>query len=96
MDNVTRTTKNSTAFYVQSCLAFGVALVGMIWAICYLPMDPWARGFMAMGTLFLVSSSFTLAKVIRDSQESQAVHQRVDQARLDKLLTEHDPYRPVV
>jgi hypothetical protein len=40
-----------------------------------------------------VSSSFTLAKVIRDAQESNAVVTRVDEARLERLLAEHDPFR---
>lgn len=95
MDTKTKST-NTTAFFIQSCIAFGVALIGMIWAICYLPIDPWARGFMAMGSLFLVSSTFTLAKVVRDAQEAASVSNRIDQARLDKLLAEHDPFRPAV
>lgn len=95
MDNNSAPTKNTTAFFVQAAIAFGVALIGMIWAVLYLPVDPWARGFLAMSTLFLVSSSFTLAKVVRDNQENQAVHHRIDQARVDKLLAEHDPFRSV-
>ncbi len=43
--------------------------------------------------LYVVTSAFTLAKVIRDQQEASAVVNRVDQARLDKLLTDHDPYK---
>jgi hypothetical protein len=30
---------------------------------------------------------------VRDRQESAAVTGRVDQARLDKLLAEHDPFK---
>jgi hypothetical protein len=41
----------------------------------------------------VVTSAFTLAKVIRDHQDSTDVVSRVDQARLDKLLTEHDLFR---
>lgn len=96
METTTKSANNTTAFYLQSWIAFGAALIGMIWAICYLPIDPWARGFMAMGTLFLVSSTITLAKVVRDAQEAASVSHRVDQARLDKLLAEHDPFRPAV
>jgi hypothetical protein len=40
-----------------------------------------------------VTSAFTLAKCIRDHQESTEVVSRVDQARLDKLLAEHDPFK---
>jgi hypothetical protein len=50
------------------------------------------RAFLAIGLLYVVTSSFTLAKCVRDHQEATAVTNRVDQARLDKILTEHDPY----
>ena len=46
----------------------------------------------AMTVLFLVSSSFTLAKVIRDQQEAATIRVRIDEARLEKLIAEHDPF----
>ncbi|MGA5298729.1 YiaA/YiaB family inner membrane protein [Nucisporomicrobium flavum] len=51
------------------------------------------RAFLAVGLLYVVTSAFTLAKCIRDAQEVGSVVRRVDQARVDKLLAEHDPYR---
>ena len=63
--------------------------------ITFLPVDRWTRGFLAVGCLFLVSSCFTLAKCVRDAQESSQVLSRVDQARLDKLLADYDPYAVV-
>jgi hypothetical protein len=56
-----------------------------------LALDPWQRLFLAMTVLFLVTSSFTLAKVIRDQQEAATVRVRLDEARLEKLLAEHSP-----
>ncbi|KRF17447.1 hypothetical protein ASG90_07480 [Nocardioides sp. Soil797] len=89
-------TKSTNAFFLQAGISFGVALITMILAVCYLPVDPWIRAFLALGTLFLTTSSFTLAKCVRDAQENQAVHARLDQARVDKILAEHDPFRPAV
>ncbi|MGW2111497.1 YiaA/YiaB family inner membrane protein, partial [Streptomyces sp. NPDC001948] len=40
-----------------------------------------------------VTSCFTLAKVIRDRQEEGRIASRVDQARLEKILAEHDPFQ---
>jgi hypothetical protein len=40
----------------------------------------------------VTTPAFTLAKVVRDRQESTTVLSRVDQARLDRLLAEHDPF----
>jgi hypothetical protein len=87
------TKKNTTAFYAQAALSFAVALTAMIIAISYLPVDPWVRAFLALGALFLVTSSFTLAKCIRDQQDDTSVISRLDQARLERLLAEFDPYR---
>lgn len=90
---VTTAPKNTSAFFAQAGLSFGVSLLGLVWAILYLPVDPWVRAFLGMTSLFLVSSSFTLAKVIRDAQEEKAVSTRLDQARVEKILSEHDPFR---
>ena len=93
--NTPTQSKNTNAFFMQAGISFGVALLTMIFAICYLPVDPWIRAFLGLGTMFLTTSSFTLAKCVRDAQEAQAVYARLDQARVDKILSEHDPFRPV-
>jgi hypothetical protein len=95
MDTPTPAGKNTTAFYAQSAVAFGVALFTMLVAIYYLPADGWPKAFLALGTLFLTTSSFTLAKCVRDAQESQYVVSRIDQARVDRILAEHDPWKEV-
>jgi len=87
--------KNTNAFYLQAALSFGIALLTMIFAVLYLPVEPWIRAFLGLGTLFLVTSSFTLAKCVRDAQENQYVVSRLDQARVDKLLAEHDPFKAI-
>ncbi|HEX3221639.1 MAG TPA: YiaA/YiaB family inner membrane protein [Nocardioides sp.] len=87
------TQKNTSAFYLQAAVAFGVSLFAMMAAVYYLPADPWVKAFLALGTLFLVTSSFTLAKCVRDAQEDQMVVRRLDQARLDRALATHDPFK---
>lgn len=87
--------KNTSAFYAMSAISFGVALLALLFAVLYLPVDPWVRAFLALATLYLTTSSFTVAKVIRDNQENQYVASRLDQARVDKILAEHDPFRSV-
>ena len=87
--------KNTNAFFLQAGVSFAVALLAMVVAVLYLPVDPWIRAFLALGTLFLTTSSFTLAKCVRDAQENQYVVSRLDQARVDKLLAEHDPFQAV-
>jgi hypothetical protein len=88
-------TKSPTtnAFFAQAVISFGVAIVAVAAGIDYLPVNGWVRGFLALGLLCTVTSAFTLAKCIRDRQEDTYLVSRVDQARLDKLLAEHDPFR---
>jgi hypothetical protein len=87
--------RNTNAFFAQAGVSFAVALMSMLFAVVYLPVDPWVRAFLGLNTLFLVTSAFTLAKCIRDAQENQYVVSRIDQARVDKILAEHDPFRSV-
>ena len=85
--------RTTAAFFVQSVISFGVSLSVTITGIGYLHDAPWVRAFLALGLLYVVTSSFTLAKCIRDRQEETAVVSRVDQARLEKLLAEQDLLR---
>ncbi|NYG55833.1 YiaA/YiaB family inner membrane protein [Nocardioides perillae] len=94
MDNPTAA-KNTNAFYAQAAISFGLALVSMVFAVLYLPVDPWVRAFLGLGTLYLTTSAFTLAKCVRDAQEASTVVQRLDQARVERILAEHDPFRAV-
>ncbi|MFI1914313.1 YiaA/YiaB family inner membrane protein [Nocardia sp. NPDC020380] len=86
-------TKSTTAFLVQAMIAFGISFAAICFGIVRLPLDMWQRGFLLMSMLFLVSSCFTLAKVVRDQHESSRVNHRIDEARMEKLIAEHDPFK---
>lgn len=92
-NNNSSTTKNTQAFFAQAALSFGVALFTMLCAVYFLPADPWIKAFLGLGTMYLTTSAFTLAKVIRDQQEDNTVVSRLDAARLEKILAQHDPYK---
>ncbi|WP_049557935.1 YiaA/YiaB family inner membrane protein [Nonomuraea sp. SBT364] len=83
----------TAAYFAQCVISFAVALGSVALGIIFLPIDPWVRAFLAIAVLYTVTSAFGLAKVVRDRQEIAHMSSRVDQARLDKLLTEHDPYK---
>jgi hypothetical protein len=86
--------RNTTAFYAQAAISFGIATAATGVGIAYLPLGGWTRGFLALGFLYAITSAFTLAKVIRDNQEASTVINRVDQARLERFLAEHDIFKP--
>jgi hypothetical protein len=85
--------RTTAAFFVQSVISFAISLSVTAIGIGYLHGAPWVRAFLALGLLYVVTSSFTLAKCIRDRQEEGALVSRIDQARLDKLLAEQDLLR---
>ncbi len=84
--------QSTSAFYGQAVASFAVAMAATAIGIFRLDANAWVRGFLAIAVLYLVTSAFTLAKVIRDRQEAGQIVSRVDQARLEKLLAEHDPF----
>ncbi|MYV52837.1 YiaA/YiaB family inner membrane protein [Streptomyces sp. SID3212] len=85
--------QNTGAYYGQAVLSFGLALAAISIGIYRLDADAWVRGFLAIAVLYLTTSAFTLAKVIRDRQEAGQIVSRVDQARLEKILAEHGPFQ---
>jgi hypothetical protein len=83
--------KTTAAFFVQAAVAFAISLAAALGGIYFLPLGPWPRLFLGVTFLFLVSSAFTLAKVIRDQQEAATVRVRLDEARMERLLADYDP-----
>ncbi|BBY94815.1 hypothetical protein MGALJ_44840 [Mycobacterium gallinarum] len=92
MNTLNAPSNNTAAFFLQAAIAFGVSLLGVLGGIVFLPLDMWQRMFLAMTVLFLVTSAFTLAKVIRDQEEAATIRVRLDEARMEKLLAEHNPF----
>ncbi|WP_327595614.1 YiaA/YiaB family inner membrane protein [Streptomyces chartreusis] len=62
--------QNTAAFYGQAVASFAVAMAATAIGIFKLNADAWVRAFLAIAVLYLVTSAFTLAKVIRDRQEA--------------------------
>ena len=85
--------RNTAAYYFQTVASFVVAAGATLFGVAHLDVDVWVRAFLGLGMLYTITSAITLAKVIRDRQEDSQIVGRVEKARLDKLLTEHDPYK---
>ncbi|WP_093699043.1 YiaA/YiaB family inner membrane protein [Streptomyces sp. 2231.1] len=61
--------QNTAAFYGQAVASFAVAMAATAIGIFKLHADAWVRAFLGIAVLYLVTSAFTLAKVIRDRQD---------------------------
>jgi hypothetical protein len=86
-------TNHSAAWVFQTQVAFAVSLTSLGLGIAYLPVGAWERAFLALAALFTVSSAIGLSKTVRDQHEARHVVARVDEAKLERFLAEHDPFK---
>lgn len=73
-----------TFTYAQFAAAIFMTALG-IWAM---PVELMVKGYMMMSAVFLIGSTFTLAKTVRDEHEAKRFAARIDEARTEKLLME--------
>lgn len=90
MQNISSTQLNSPGWVMFSKISFITALSAMVIGIILVPGDLTVKGFFAMGTLYLVGSTFTLAKTIRDEFENQKLVNKIADARTDQILKEYE------
>lgn len=84
---------HSTGWVVQAWASFVISVVAMTLGIVNLPVDSWVKGYMGMGLAFTVGSTLSVAKTTRDMHEAKRLTARVDEARVEKLLSEHHPLK---
>ena len=85
---------HSSAWIAQTYISFFLSISATIGGIFYMPADNvWMKGFMGMGVLFSVASTASLSKTLRDIEESKTMMSRIDEAKLERLLAEYDPFK---
>ena len=85
--------KDSAAWIFQTWAAFSISIAMTVGGIINLPVDNWIKGFMGMGLTFSVGSTFTLSKTMRDLHESRRLAARIDEAKVEQLLSQHHPLK---
>lgn len=81
---------HSSAWIFQTWLAFILSLTATTIGIIYLPVDAWTKSFVGMGLAFSVTSTISLSKTQRDLHEGKKFTSKIEEARVEKILTEHD------
>jgi len=61
---------DTAAWVLTVWIAFGIAVALTAWGLWRMDIPSWQKGYVACSWLFLISSTFTLAKLIRDAQEA--------------------------
>jgi hypothetical protein len=81
-------TKNTPAWLTFTYIFFGFAVGMMVLGIWAIPADLWIKGYLAMATVSMLGAAFTLAKTVRDEQESRRFANRIEEAKAERLLME--------
>ena len=71
-------------------LAFAVAVGATMMGIYMLPGELLVKGYFMISSLFLVFSTITMSKTIRDKHESDRLHNRISEARTTKIIRDMD------
>lgn len=82
--------KDSKAWLFYVKCTFTCSLAAMATGIFFLPCELWVKGYMAMGTLFTVGASITLAKTMRDEHEANKIINKIRNVKTEKILKEYD------
>ena len=82
--------KDTAAWIFQAWATWFISLTVTGLGLYHLPVDLWVKGFMAMGMLFTVASTFSLAKTVRDNHEAEKLVNRVKNAKAEKILREFE------
>ena len=85
--NDLQSSSHAWLFFVK--VSFGIALVSMVGGILMMPGGPVIQGYFALCSLFLVSSTITLSKTMRDDHEAQRLFNRISEARTSRILQEY-------
>ncbi len=86
-------TTHTNAWITQTWISFFLSIAATSIGILYLPVNPWVKGYLGMGFMFSIGSTVSLSKTIRDVDESKRMLSRIDEAKLERLLAEYDPYQ---
>ena len=72
---------DTSMWVIAVWIAFAAAILLTGWGLWRMNIEQWQKYYMLVSWLFMVSSTFTLAKTIRDAQEADLLEQRSARAR---------------
>jgi hypothetical protein len=85
---------HSPAWVAVTKIQFAVSVLALFIGLWFLPVEPWIVAYLTMGTLLLTSSTVALTKTMRDLHEGGRLISRVEEAKLERILSQHDPLVP--
>lgn len=86
MNSELQSNSKAWMFYVKA--AFAIAIFAVVTGIAMMPADMMVKGYFAISMLFLVSSTITLSKTMRDQHESDRLLNKINEAKTNQILRE--------
>lgn len=86
--SIENATNHSSGWILFVRIAFIVSLIGMGLGIYNIEADFMTRSYLALASVFIVSSTFTLAKTVRDVHEESRLQNKISEAKTNKILQE--------
>ena len=81
---------HSNAWVFQTWISFILSISATSIGIFFLPVDNWIKAYIGTGLIFSISSTISLSKTQRDIHESQRIISKIEEAKLEKILSEHN------
>lgn len=82
--------QETSAWLIYVHISFVLSIALMCIGIWVLPVTLWIKGYLGMGLFFVVSSSLSLSKTLRDQHEARKLINRVSVAKTEKMLKDFD------
>ncbi len=73
--------------YVRA--AFLLSVVGMALGVFNIEADFMTRCYLGLASVFMISSTFTLAKTVRDVHEENRLLNKISEAKTNKILKDY-------
>ena len=87
-DNISQS--HSSAWIFQTWVAFILSITATGVGIFFLPVNVWIKAYIGTGLLFSISSTISVSKTQRDLHESQRILSKIEEAKVEKILSEHN------
>lgn len=81
-------TQNTGAWLTFTYVSFAASVFMLAIGVWALPGDLWVKGYLTMASVFMLGSSFTLSKTLRDEHEAKRLSNRLEDAKAERLLME--------
>lgn len=87
--NDINTTTNSASWLFFVKLTFGISVAAMVAFIFFMNGDLLTKGYLALNSLFMVSTTIMMSKTLRDEHENTKMVNKISEAKTNKILKEY-------